>query len=259
MPDDFGPDLVACAQLVERADPARFRAVMAAPVAARRRLFPLYAFNVEVARAPWVTQEPMIAEMRLQWWRDALEEIAAGGTVRRHEVVTPLAEVLAAEDARRLDGLIDARRADLEDAPFEDAAAFWAYLDATGGTLLWVAARMLGAEDGQEAAVRDAGVAQGLANWFLAIPALEEAGKRPLPDGRAETVAGLARDGLARLARARRARRDIPAAAMLPVAGTGRILARAARRPGDVAGGALEAGAFGTRVELALRALSGRW
>ena len=35
---------------------------MAAPVAARRVLFPLYAFNVEVARAPWVTQEAMIAE-----------------------------------------------------------------------------------------------------------------------------------------------------------------------------------------------------
>ena len=51
---------------------------MAAPVEARRVLFPLYAFNVEVARAPWVTSEPMIGEMRLQWWRDALEEIARG-------------------------------------------------------------------------------------------------------------------------------------------------------------------------------------
>ena len=72
----------ACAALVERGDPQRFRAAMAAPPEARRVLFPLYAFNVEVARAPWVTQEPMIAEMRLQWWRDALEEIAMGGRVR---------------------------------------------------------------------------------------------------------------------------------------------------------------------------------
>jgi len=68
----FDDDLVACAKLVERGDPLRFRTVMAAPLHARRVLFPLYAFNVEVSRAPWVTQEPMIAEMRLQWWRDAL-------------------------------------------------------------------------------------------------------------------------------------------------------------------------------------------
>ncbi|MEM7645152.1 MAG: squalene/phytoene synthase family protein, partial [Pseudomonadota bacterium] len=87
-------DIAACADLVQRGDPARFRAVMAAPLGLRRMLFPLYAFNIEVARAPWVTQEPMIAEMRLQWWRDALEEIGAGGAVRRHEVVTPLAQIL---------------------------------------------------------------------------------------------------------------------------------------------------------------------
>ena len=61
--------LEACAALVERADPVRFRSVMASPPTARSVLFPIYAFNVEVARAPWVTEEPMIAEMRLQFWR----------------------------------------------------------------------------------------------------------------------------------------------------------------------------------------------
>jgi phytoene/squalene synthetase len=68
----------SCAALVERADPDRFAALMSAPVAVRRVCFPLYAFNIEVSRAPWVTKEPMIAEMRLQWWRDALEEIGEG-------------------------------------------------------------------------------------------------------------------------------------------------------------------------------------
>ena len=77
----FDDDLTACAAIVERADPLRFRATMAAPVKARRVLFPLYAFNIEVARAPWVTQEAMIAEMRLQWWRDVCEEIGQGGPV----------------------------------------------------------------------------------------------------------------------------------------------------------------------------------
>ena len=103
--------LAACAELVRRGDPDRFLAAMAAPPAARNVLFPLYAFNVEVSRAPWVTPEPLIAEMRLQWWRDALAEIAAGAPVRRHEVTTPLAAVLDAEGARLLDALVEARRA----------------------------------------------------------------------------------------------------------------------------------------------------
>jgi 15-cis-phytoene synthase len=53
----------ACAALVQRGDPDRFAAVMAAPVEARARLFVIYAWNLEVARAPWVTSEPLIAEM----------------------------------------------------------------------------------------------------------------------------------------------------------------------------------------------------
>lgn len=86
---NFDADTIGCAGIVERGDPDRFRAAMAAPPKARAVLFPLYAFNVEVSRAPWASQEPMIAEMRLQWWRDALDEIATGKPARRHEVVTP--------------------------------------------------------------------------------------------------------------------------------------------------------------------------
>jgi hypothetical protein len=72
---------------------------MATPPEARAVLFPLYAFNLEVSRAPWVTEEPMIAEMRLQFWRDVAEEIGQGAPPRAHEVAAPLAEAVRAEDA----------------------------------------------------------------------------------------------------------------------------------------------------------------
>ncbi|MEO3413966.1 squalene/phytoene synthase family protein [Roseovarius sp. CAU 1744] len=253
-------DLHACADLVRRADPERFMAAMAAPVAARAVLFPVYAFNVEVARAPWVTQEPMIAEMRLQWWRDALEEIRKGGTVRRHEVVTPLAEVLDAEGAGLLDALVAARRWDIYRDPFEDEAHFRDYLDKTAGNLMLAAARALG--DAEEAVIRDAGFAQGLANWLRAIPALEQAGRVPLPDGRPDAVRVLAAEGLARLRRARASRAGVSAAArpaLLPLWQSGGILSRAAARPGRVAQGALEPAPFLSRLMLMVRAGSGRW
>ena len=251
--------LDACAGIVERGDPDRHLAAMAAPPAARGRLLPIYAFNVEIARAPWVTEEPLLAEMRLQWWRDALAEVAEGREVRRHEVTTPLAGVLDAEGARLLDAAAEARGRDARREPFEDEAALDAYLDATAGGLLWAAARALGAGSGEEAA-RGAGFAQGLANWLRAIPALEARGRRPLPDGRPEAVAALARRGLDRLAEARRA--GVPPGArpaMLAAWRAGPILRQAAADPRRVAEGTLGTSEFARRGSLLLRSVTGRW
>ena len=254
------PDIAACARIVERGDPDRFLATMAAPPPAREKLFPLYAFNLEVARAPWVTQEPLIAEMRLQWWRDALAEIAEGRPVRAHEVTTPLAQAIPPEIARALDALVAARRWDIHRDPFADKAAFEAHLDATAGTLLWAAARSLGPAD--EATVRDAAYAQGLANWFRAIPDLQARGRIPLVDGRPQAVADLAREGLVRLARARKQRRQVShaaAPAMLACWQAGPILTRAARDPAAVEEGRLDLSPARQRLGLIMRTASGHW
>ena len=255
-------DLNACADQVRRADPERFLAAMAAPVAARKVLFPIYAFNAEVARAPWVTQESMIAEMRLQWWRDVLEEIRAGGNVRRHEVASPLAEVLDEEGTRLLDDLILARRWDIYRDPFEDEAAFQDHLLKSSGHLMWAAARALGARAEAEASVLDAGYAHGLGNWLRAIPALEQAGRIPLVDGRPEAVQELAKEGGVRLTKARQARGVIPSkavGALLPAWKTAAILRRAVQNPVNVAEGRLDVSPMKSRLTLMARAATGRW
>jgi len=190
--------LQACADIVARGDRDRFLATMAAPVSARRVLFPLYAFNVEVIRAPWLASEPPIAEIRLQWWRDALEEIASGGAVRAHEVATPLSEVLDAQGAGLLDQLIAARRWDIYAEPFEDQAHFSEYIEATSAGLLWVAARALGADFEQERAIRDTGWAMGLAGFLAAVPELMARGRQPLPSTDSEWVKVVTKQGLAR-------------------------------------------------------------
>ena len=251
----------ACAELVQRGDPDRFRAAMAAPVSARAVLFPLYAFNLEVARAPWVTQEPMIAEMRLQWWRDALEEIGGDGAVRRHEVVTPLADLLDRQDAARLDELVAARRWDIYRDPFEDHDAFEQHIDNTSGHLMWTAARLLGVEAGEEI-VRDFAFAVGVANWLLAIPALEARGRVPLVDGRPEAIRTLAATALERLRAARARRSDLPpaaAAAMLSGWQSAAILTAARRDPALVAAGQLAPSEFRRRGSLLWRAVTGAW
>lgn len=201
--------VAACAELVERGDPDRFRAVMAAPVEARAQLFPLYAFNLEVARAPWVTQEVLIAEMRLQWWRDVVEN-AESGAARAHEVAGPLHELIRdfGLPVDVLDRLIAARRWDIHREPHEGVEGLTGYLDDTGGGLMWLAGRALGAPDGAEHSLRAYGWAAAAASYLLAVPELEARGRQPLPQG--TTVQEIARLGLAKLVTARQARPLVP-------------------------------------------------
>ena len=224
-------DWTGCAAIVQRADPWRFRCTMAAPLSARAVLFPIYAFNVEVSRAPWVTREPMIAEMRLQWWRDVLAEIAGGGPVRRHEVATPLARLLDPAACAVMDALIEARRGDIHGDPPGDLNA---YLDATAGGLMWVAARALGAAD--DAAARGLGCGQGLAAYLRAVAQLDAAGHRPLADRSDAALRALARGGLSQLQQ-RGGRGRNPA--LWPAAGARAALRAVLRDPGCVLSGTL--------------------
>ncbi|MBO6868337.1 MAG: squalene/phytoene synthase family protein [Thalassococcus sp.] len=257
---EFSDDLNACAALVQKGDPDRFRYAMAAAVSARAVLFPIYAFNVEVARAPWLTKEPMIAEMRLQWWRDALGEIADRGIVRRHEVVTPLAQVLTPALANDLDRLVAARRWDIYRDPFEDAAHFTQYLEETAGHLTYAAACALGNAP-RDVAI-DAGYAMGLASYFAAIPELENQGRKPLVDGRPEAIWALAADGLARLKRARAQSSAVSAnarPAFLGARKAEKVLKQVVKTPALVAEGALGLSGLSETAMLGWSSLSGRW
>lgn len=195
-PHMLSEDKTACARLVERGDPLRFTATMAAPVSLKGRLFALYAFNLEVARAPWVSAKPAIGAMRLQWWRDSLDDIARGALIRRHKIVLPLAQYLSPGDVERLDALIVARHRNLDPTPFSDDADLKAYLKATSGQLMVVASRLLG--EGVDAKAAEAGFAMGVASFLAAIPALRARGRQPLAED-TQRVRDLALSGLAAL------------------------------------------------------------
>ena len=253
----------ACAEHVRRGDPDRFAAVMAAPVAARARLFPIYAWNLEVARAPWVTTEHLIAEMRLQWWRDVVDN-ASSGAARAHEVAGPLHQVI--KDCNLpvevMDRLIVARRADIDAEPFADDAALAAYLEDTGAGLMWLAARALGAEAAAEGAVRNYGWAAGLANYLSAVPDLIARGRTPLVDASPAGIARLARDGRARILQARSQRQTVPKTVSPALLGGWQakaMLTEAGNDPNAVLQGRLGQSEFSRRWGLLWQATTGRW
>ena len=65
-----------------------------APLPARHHLVALYGFCWELARVRLIVTEPTLGAIRFQWWRDALDELAAGDPPRAHDVVMAVAEML---------------------------------------------------------------------------------------------------------------------------------------------------------------------
>ncbi len=171
-------ELSPLAQLVRRHDPDRFFCTLFAPPALREALFTLYAFNHELARAREVASEPMLALIRLQWWREVVE-----GTAKRHEVATPLSDAIAQGLLLPTDllAMIDGREREA-DASIPDLAAWQAYLSATAGTLAVAAGRLLGGDRAQLDRLRALGTAYGMAGQLRSVGVLARAGRCQLPE-----------------------------------------------------------------------------
>ena len=131
---------------LKKADPDRYRAALMAEEHGRRDLLILYAFHYELSKVPDVTSEPMLGQIRYEWWREAIDEIYTGREVRRHEISTPLAEMLLRTDVPRfwIDRLIDGRARDLDPQPFKDIDDAREYGRQTSGQLLQIAVKVLG-------------------------------------------------------------------------------------------------------------------
>ena len=102
--------------LVRSADRDRFLGALFAPEPARTDLLALLAFNYELARTRTVTREPMLARIRLEWWREAVVEAAGAGKPRAQPIVESLSETIrrCRLQPQDLIALIDAREEEIE-------------------------------------------------------------------------------------------------------------------------------------------------
>jgi len=172
-------------------DPDRFLTALFAPPEARETLFALYAFNHELARAREAAREPVMALMRLQWWREVVE----GERRAAHEVAAPLSAALDQGRLLRADllAMVDGREAEAgEDATLED----WRdYVLATAGGVAVAAARALGASGDGLATARAFGAAYGAGGILRHGGALAAGGRAVLPPGDGDRAGVLAAEG----------------------------------------------------------------
>jgi phytoene synthase len=193
-----------------------------------------------VAKTREVVREPLLGRIRLQWWREAIDEIYRGGPVRRHEIVQPLAEAIREGDLTRyhFDRLIEAREADLEEAPAADLATLEAYAQDTSSRLIWLALEGLGIRDeAATEAARRIGIAWALVGLVRALPVQARGKRNTLPADLAAAarldereyfelrpspalaliVQQITEAAQAHLAAARALRREVPRGALSPL------------------------------------------
>ena len=72
-------------------DPERWLSTLWAPAAARPALLAIHAYDLEQQRIVADIREPLLAEIRLAWWRERLTDLAAG----KPPPPQPLLEALA--------------------------------------------------------------------------------------------------------------------------------------------------------------------
>jgi phytoene synthase len=164
-------DYAYCEGLLRRNDRDRWLASLFVPREPRPHIHALYAFSLEIARVRDIVSEPLLGEIRFQWWRDALE---GAGEAKANPVAAALLDTIARFDLPKapLLELIVARGRDLYGDPMQSVEALESYTKATCSNLLRLAALIL---DGAEAAAsRDAalhaGMAYGITGLLRALP-----------------------------------------------------------------------------------------
>jgi phytoene synthase len=164
-------DYAYCEGLLRRDDRDRWLASLFVPRELRPHIHALYAFSLEIARVHEIVSEPLLGEIRFQWWRDALEGAA---DAKANPVAAALLDTIVRFDLPKapLLELISARGRGLYGDLIESINALEAYTEATCSNLLRLAALILDGEGA--AAILDAalhaGIAYGVTGLIRALP-----------------------------------------------------------------------------------------
>jgi phytoene synthase len=162
-----------CDALLQREDKDRWLACLFLPAAMRVHVHAIYAFSLEIARVRLLISEPILGEIRFQWWREILVGEREGEAAANPVAAALLDTLVRCELPRApLLALIDARLFDLYSEPMPSLDMLEAYAKATVGQLFQLAAAILSQSAGSELseAAAHAGIAYATTGLLRALP-----------------------------------------------------------------------------------------
>ena len=131
-------------------DRDRFLTSLFAAPESRDRLHKLYAFNVELSRIRETVSEPLIGQMRIQWWQDIVSTLKQGDPPPKgHPVAESLSSLIRELNLPLpiFDRLLEARSLDVSGKPIESLGELRSYSQGTSATISELALRCLGVSD----------------------------------------------------------------------------------------------------------------
>jgi phytoene synthase len=176
------PSAVIVRQEARDLDHDRYLAALLAPASAREGLMTVAAFHGEIARIPTSVREPAMGAIRLQWWRDAL---SSGSDMTGSPVADRLRKEVEhhALPASELTAIIDAYEMLLEPGSLATITQRSLFLDNAQGAAFRLAAHVLGAREGESAALICATAqSYGRVQLLRAMPLLLAKRRNPLAE-----------------------------------------------------------------------------
>ncbi len=165
MPDLSTHSFDYCSDLLRRQDEDRWLSARYAKEPLRSALIALGAFRLELRRIPASVSEPALGEIRLQWWREALDEIREGKPPRAHPVLEAISEVTLANGAYapELETMIDSVAHHFYGEGFASIDELQRFASAFDGVCDQLAVKLAGGSDDLAERAGVAGVAFALA------------------------------------------------------------------------------------------------
>ncbi|CAH3176554.1 unnamed protein product [Porites lobata] len=172
-----------CTNLVRNLDYENFLCVLLLPKGSRRSVFAVRAFNIEVARVQDAVSDPNIGRMRLQFWRDSLDNIYQGNPPQQ-PVALELAETTSKHKLtkRWFSRIIDGREKSIDNRPYDTTDSLEEHGENTVSSVLYLILECLGVKDVQaDHAASHLGKAIGVVTLLRATPFHGSRGKVYIP------------------------------------------------------------------------------
>ncbi|MEO0412046.1 MAG: squalene/phytoene synthase family protein [Pseudomonadota bacterium] len=195
-PVALDPITSSCAQQLRTLDHSAYIGCLFADPRDQPALIALQAYNGELARIRESVSEPMLGEIRLTWWREALEG-AEVGNVREHPVVKALAPHIqnGALGSDALLSMIDARQQDLYEEGPKDRRSVSDYAASTGGALYSLAIAASGGDVQAQARAGIVGAAATLVGIVRSVAFHAQMRRSHMPEDVLQDM-GLQRDAV---------------------------------------------------------------
>ena len=150
----------------------------------RSAVIALYTFNLEITRIRGLINEPLVGQLRLKWWYDAVESMGAG-KISNHPVIRAIEQVIREFelDPLRFLSLVEANAADLSPSQPGNVIEMLEQIDKTSGVLYNILVNVVDANGSADALRAGYHIARacGISRMLRSLPADVNAGRNYLP------------------------------------------------------------------------------